>query len=128
MLRDSSWKISFSGSHYQDLSLPCSMKFDERVPLHSSMTGAWEVWGGVRWGGGIKGKCIAPPHLCPSIRGKKVFFFFKLINKLAEELISVRGNNNRHPLLFITVLPQQMLLSNEVSQHFFMFKVMTFSA
>lgn len=70
MLRDSSWKISFSGSHYQDLSLPCSMKFDERVPLHSSMADAWEAWGGGRH---IEEMCN-PPRLRPTIHEKKCFF------------------------------------------------------
>lgn len=70
MLRDSSWKISFSGAHYQDLSLPCSMKFDERVPLHSSTAGAWETWGVCVWGG-IYRKCVSPR---PSIVERKWVF------------------------------------------------------
>lgn len=75
MLRDSSWKISFSGAHYQDLSLPCSMKFDERVPLHSSVACAWGVC--VGGGGHIEemGKCPPPPPPPPL---EKVGF---LINK-----------------------------------------------
>lgn len=76
MLRDSSWKISFSGAHYQDLSLPCSMKFDERVPLHSSMAGAQGV---LREGreegrggrGHIEEMCKQPPPPPPSVVKKK---------------------------------------------------------
>lgn len=51
-------------------------------------------------------------HASPISHG--IFFFFSLINKLTEELISVGGNNDRHWLLCITVLPQQMLPSNEL--------------
>lgn len=69
MLRDSSWKISFSGAHYQDLSLPCSMKFDERVPLHSSMAGARGVLREGREEGGGRGHieemCKQPPPTQP---------------------------------------------------------------
>lgn len=75
MLRDSSWKISFSGAHYQDLSLPCFMKFDERVPLHSSATGAWETRRGVVWTE-IEQMHSNPTPAPPSM--KKVSF---LINK-----------------------------------------------
>lgn len=71
MLRDSSWKISFSGAHYQDLSLPCSMKFDERVPLlQLSSAGAWEAFGG--GGGHIVEMCKPAPR--PTIRDKKWVF------------------------------------------------------
>ena len=71
-LKGVNWKISFSGAHYQDLSLPCFMKFDERVPLHSSAAGAWEA----RVGGGwteIEEMCNNPTPSLSSVKKSEFF-------------------------------------------------------
>lgn len=67
MLRDSSWKISFSGARYQGPSLLCTMKFDVRaspqlnglcaVPMGGGCGGCCQdLRGGCEGGGGGRDK------------------------------------------------------------------------